>query len=339
MKKEVHFFRVFLVLTVVLSVLIVISLCFGEYNITFRELFNSLLGKQGYERTGLVIYEFRLPRIILSFLVGASLGCVGYLLQVLTHNPLADSGLLGINAGASFGTVAYLFVLNNGYELTNIFLVSLMPFFGVFGGLLAVGLIFSLSFYKGQIDLGKMILNGMGISLGFSSLTMYLSLKLQPDAYEMAVVWISGSIYRANWTMIKGIILWMVLILPLVYTKRHILDVLSLSDDLARNLGVNIKKERFIIILYATILVCASVSVAGSISFIGIIAPHIARNLVPHRAKYILPISILLGGTLVILCDFISKNLFAPIELPLSVLTGIIGGIIYFYLMAKDRKG
>lgn len=322
-------------LLVILFISCMMSVSYGTVKIGFVDVLRTLMNHAPSEQVQLVIFQFRLPRVILALMVGLCLGCVGFILQVLTKNPLADPGILGINSGASFGIVMYVFLVGSVDQVST---MSLMPLAGFIGGCIPGILIFVLSYQRGKLHISKVILNGIALSSGFSALILFISLKMNPNDFEAANAWINGSLYRGNWEMVTALLPWLVVIL-FIFLKIKPLDILHFSDEMSTSLGLNPNKERIHLMIFAIILSCITVSIAGSISFVGLIAPHIAKNLVPPKAGYVLFTSCLLGMIILVISDFVAKNAAAPAEIPLSVVTGLIGIPYFFILFRKSKKG
>jgi len=288
----------------------------------------------------LVIFHFRLPRIVIAALVGLGLGIAGTVVQGITRNGLADPGILGINAGAGASIVLFMFFFQMQLVVSgssNWLSILIMPVFGFVGGLVAAIIIYSFAWRNGKLDTQRLILTGIAISSGFGALSMYISLKMRASDFEMATVWMSGSIYNANWVFIVAMLPWLLILLPVIFRKAYILDYLQLEEATIKSLGIQIEKEKSILLLCSVGVISACVSVSGSISFIGLMAPHIARQLVGIQHRFVIPVSGAVGMLLVIISDYIAKTLFAPAEIPVGIIVAILGVPYFLYLLVKSK--
>lgn len=326
-----------LVLTVLILISMYISLTYGVFELTIRDVFRTIFRIETNADFELVIFDFRLPRIVIAALVGLGLGIAGAVIQGITRNGLADSGILGINAGAGAAIVIFMFFFQDQVQGSGWLSVMIMPIFGLIGGLIASLFIFFFSWKNGTFDTGRLILTGIAIGSGFGALSMYISLKMKASDFEMATVWVSGSIYNGNWIYIASMLPWLLILIPIIYKKAYLLDLFQLEDISTKSLGIAVEKEKSILLLASIGLVSACVSVSGSIGFIGLMAPHIARQLVGINHRHVLPVCGAIGMLLVVVSDFIAKNVFAPAELPVGIVISILGVPYFLFLLVKSR--
>lgn len=332
-------FLIVLATSIVLAMIVVyVSLTNGTFDIRAIDALKTLMRMDTTDEYNLVIFEFRLPRIIVGVLVGFALGVAGAALQGITRNHLADPGILGIQSAAGMTIVLFMLFIRGTIKGAEWLSILNMTVFGWAGGIFAAVLLFLFSRNNGSIDPKRLILVGIALNAGFGAMTLYISLKMNPQDFEMATVWLSGSIYSASWSQIVAVLPWVVLLVPLLIWKAHILNVLQLDEITSSGLGVHKDRERSLILLCCVGLISASVAVSGSIAFVGLIAPHIARRLVGLNHLYIIPISGTIGMLMVILGDFIGKTVFAPAELPVGIVISIIGVPYFIYLLIKGRK-
>ncbi len=322
----------------IIAVALYLSLTNGTFDMSVLEVVKTLLRIDQDEAHVMVVFEFRLPRIVLGALVGFALGAAGAVIQGITRNGLADPGILGINAGAGMAIVLFMLLFQGTMQQTGWLAVLTMPMFGLVGGLIAVALIYLFAMQGGRLDTQRLILVGIAIASGFSAITMYVSLKMNPNDFEMAVAWLAGSLHSANWKFVVTVLPWLILLLPILMFRAHILDLFQMAEDSVRSLGVSVEREKNVLLLCSIGLVSASVSVAGSISFVGLIAPHLARRLVGIQHLRIIPISGLIGTALVMIGDFIGKTVFAPAELAVGIVISVIGVPYYVYLLMRSNK-
>lgn len=326
------------VFVLLIAITVYISLTNGAFDMTVGEVVRTLLRIEGDPKFDLIIFDFRLPRIVIAALVGMGLGVAGTVIQGITRNGLADSGILGINAGAGAAIVIFMFFFQG--QLSNLGTAGIMlqPLFGLAGGLLAALLIYFFSFKGGRLDTERLLLTGIAIGSGFGALSLYVSLKMKSADFEMATVWISGSIYNANWVYILSMLPWLLILLPIIYHKAHLLDLFQLEEATVTSIGVRVEREKSILLLASIGVISSCVSVSGSISFIGLMAPHIARSLVGTRHRAIIPVSGAVGMLLVLLSDFIAKTAFSPLEIPVGIVVSIIGVPYFLYLLVKRKQ-
>lgn len=312
----------------------------GVFHMSVLDVVKTILRFEKNEQFDLVIFEFRLPRVVIAGLVGIGLALAGTVLQGITKNSLADPGIIGINAGASTAVVIFMFFFQvrlMDASLNSWVSILMMPIFGFVGGTIAAALIFLFAAKKRQLDMQRLILTGIAINSGFGALTMYLSLKMNASDYESAALWMAGSIYNGNWIFILSMLPWLLLFGVYVYKKAHLLDYFQLEDSQIISLGIELEKEKVKLLLASVALVSACVSVSGSIGFIGLMAPHIAKQLLGIHHRYIIPLSALIGAALLILADFIGKTVFAPAELAVGIVVSIIGIPYFLYLLVKAK--
>ncbi|MFE5321120.1 FecCD family ABC transporter permease [Paenibacillus sp. NPDC056579] len=315
-----------------------ISITNGAFDIPVKDVFGTLLRIHPNPDYDLVLFDFRLPRIVIAALVGLGLGIAGAVIQGITRNGLADPGILGINAGA--GSVVVLFMLLYQGKMSGIGWASAMamPLFGWVGGVGAAVLIFLFAWSNGRLDSQRLILSGIAIASGLGAFTMYISLKMNPQDFEMATVWLSGSVWNANWRFVAAALPWLVVLVPFIWWKSRLLDLFQLQQDSAVSVGVAVDKETVLLLLASVGIVAACVSVSGSMGFVGLMAPHIAKRLVGIQHKKVIPVCGLVGMVLVVAADFIGKTIFAPVTLPAGIVIAILGVPYFIYLLFRAKS-
>ncbi|WEV60407.1 iron ABC transporter permease [Streptococcaceae bacterium ESL0729] len=315
------------------------SLLSGTYPISTAKLVELLLHPGADNQAGLILWQFRIPRFILGALAGASLALAGYILQTITRNPIADSGLLGVSSGASFGSVFYYFLI--GSYLTNIKQIQSLSLilFGLAGALLALLLNFLLSFSFGGISMPRFILNGIALNTGFSALTAYFSLKINSDDYTRINNWLEGSISQGNWPLIRQVAPLVIILIPLLLTFEGQLRLLRYSDLQLKNIGFKMGYWRIFFVLLAAALVCSSVLIAGNVAFVGLLVPHLTAKFFKGHSKLLLVGITINGGSLLVICDTFAKTAFTPNELPLNAMMGLLGiPYILITFIQKNRQ-
>lgn len=323
------------ILVLLIFITFLVSLNLGSFKIDSLDVIKTLFG-YGTKSHEIVIFKLRLPRIIIAILVGSALSVAGTILQGVTKNDLADSGILGINSGAALFVVIYIYIMNgNVYDGVSDFTVFTMPIVALVGALFGAFLIYILAWKKG-ISSQRLLLVGIGINIAFTSILTIFQLKFTTQEFNRVMAWTSGSIWGSSWKYVFAVMPFIVILIGLTLYKSKYLDVLNLGDEISIGLGMNVEKERKKLIIYAVILAGVSTSVAGSISFLGLVSPHIARKIVGPKHKKLIPISALIGVLIILVADTISRNLLAPIEIPVGIVISIIGVPYFIYLMLVD---
>jgi iron complex transport system permease protein len=289
----------------------------------------------GTDRENLILFQFRMPRIVISILVGAGLALSGCIIQGITRNALADPGLLGINAGA--GLMVMLFVLF--FNSPSFMAVFTLPVVALLGAGTAAVAVYGLSRKKGEgTDPLRLILTGIAAQAGISALTTALVVKLDETQFNFVASWQAGSIWGSAWRFVLALLPWLLLVIPYVLSKFRVLDVLSLGDEIASGLGIVAGKERRKLLAAAVALAASCVAFSGSISFVGLIAPHLARRLVGPGHRTLLPVCALTGAVLVSAADTIARVIVQPSEIPTGIMVAIIGAPYFIYLLISNRQ-
>jgi iron complex transport system permease protein len=333
--KQKKFIVLMTILFILTMITFIISLNLGVVRIAPLDVFKTLLG-MGTARDQLVLVDFRLPRMILSLLIGAGLAVSGAILQGVTKNDLADPGILGINSGAGFMVILFIFFFQGSMNSVSTFGIFLMPLFALVGAVIAAFLIYVLAWKKG-IDPVRLILVGIGVNSGFGAAIIIFQLKMNPQDFMQAAVWLSGDIWGANWKFVAILAPLILLLLPFVLYKGHTLNMLNLGDQVATGLGIRVEKERRILLLAAVALAGFSVAAGGGIAFLGLVAPHIAKRLNGPKHQLFLPITAVLGSFLLLLADTIGKNLLAPTQIPVGIVVAIFSAPYFIFLLMKAK--
>ncbi|MGE7998574.1 FecCD family ABC transporter permease [Lysinibacillus sp. NPDC093190] len=321
-------------LALLIVITFVISMNTGVIKLTPMEVIRTLFG-QGDTQQQLILFEFRLPRLVIAVLVGMGLAISGAILQGISKNALADPGILGINAGAGLAVMLYI----SFFPSTEAAPVYLLPVLAFVGSGLAAALIYTLSYRRHEgITPMRLILTGIAIAAGISSAMIVLTLRLTPENYQFVATWLAGSIWGSNWRFVLSLLPWLLILLPFVYTKSRVLNVLNLGEITAVGLGASIERERRWLLAASVGLAGASVSVSGGIGFVGLIAPHLARQLVGSKHQFLLPAAALLGGLLVLMADTIGRSILEPSEIPAGIVVAVLGAPYFLYLLARLKE-
>lgn len=323
------------ILVVLIFITFLVSLNMGSFSIEPMDVIKTFLG-QGQRNHEIAIFKLRLPRIVIALLVGSALSTAGVILQGVTKNDLADSGILGINSGAALFVVVYIYLMNgNVYEGMSNLTVFTMPIVALVGALFGAFLIYSLA-WKGGINSSRLLLIGIGINIAFTSILTIFQLKFTTQEFNRVMAWTSGSIWGTSWKYVIAVLPFIVVFMGITMYKAKYIDVLNLGDEVSTSLGVEVEKQRRRLIIYAVILSGVSTAVAGSISFLGLIAPHIGRKIIGPKHKRLIPVSALIGTLLLLVADTISRNILAPMEIPVGIVVSIIGVPYFIYLMLAN---
>lgn len=307
----------------------------GYAAIPYSEVLASLFHPDGPEAS-VIILQIRLPRLLLAVLCGMGLALSGGILQAVTENPLADPGVLGINAGAGLSLMLFLSFFPSLHKSTLVF----QPLFAFVGGLAATGILYWFSKRKGKIRPTYLLLGGIGVSAGFSSVMLIMAADMDNSSYQMAARWLSGNIWGTSWFQVKALLPYLLVLIPYLFTKAGILDLLLLGEEASLALAVRVERERRILLLVAVALAASCIAVGGGIGFVGLVAPHMARRFVGVRHRTLLPTSMLLGGLLLLLADTMGRSLFQPIEIPVGILISILAAPYFLILLRRqtDRR-
>lgn len=336
MKKNRKFTIYFFGGMALIVLAIFISINAGFIKIPFNDVLATLLGN-GTEDNAITIFDFRLPRIVMAVMVGMGIAVSGAILQGVSRNPLADPGILGINSGAGLAIVLYMFFLQGSTLLSQGMLSTfIMPLIALIGAFSVALLIYLLAWKDGTTSPTRMLLVGIGINAACGALLIVFQLKMEPADFTKALVWLSGTIWATNWTFVWALLPWLVILIPLAIYRARILDIMTLSEPSAISVGVNINKERRNFLVLAVALAGACVAVGGGITFLGLIAPHIARKLVGASHKKVIPLSAVLGGLILLSADTIGRVVMEPMELPVGIVVAIIGAPYFVYLLVKS---
>lgn len=311
----------------------IISMNTGSIRLSPFDVIRTLFG-MGTAKENLILFDFRLPRIVISLLIGAGLAVSGCVLQGVSRNALADPGLLGINAGAGLAVVLFVCF----YPSTSTVSVFLMPLLALVGAGLTAVLIYSLAHKKNEgISPTSLILTGIAVAAGINAAMIVLTLTLSPEQYQFVATWIAGSIWGTNWKFVLALLPWIVVLLPYVMLKANMMNVLNLSDHTAAGLGAPIESSRRKLLFAAVALAGSCVAVSGGIGFVGLIGPHLARTLVGPKHQHLLPASAMIGALLTIIADTISRGMSSA-GIPTGVVVAVIGAPYFLYLLARTKS-
>lgn len=321
-------------LVLIISVLLlgVASLCLGQYSLTLREVLHQLTHfSDTQDIASQVIWTVRLPRILMALLAGGALGLCGATLQGVFHNPLVDPHIIGVTSGSAFGgTLAILLGLDPLLMMGSTF----------FFGLSALILVYTIAALQGRENALVLILSGIILSGFFAALVSLI--QYQADTEEVLpniVFWLLGSFATANWHKVLMLTVPVMISGAVLFQLRWRINLLSLSDKDAQALGVSVVPLRRSVLVCCAFLVAAQVAVSGSIAWVGLVIPHLARLLVGGDHRRLLPTAFWMGGGFMIVVDDIARTLMQA-EIPLGIITALLGAPLFtFLLIRSSRRG
>lgn len=319
--KHIYLFSVLVTSTIVIFI---ISLLIGSVDISIKQLLHALWA-QDDSLVSSVVLELRLPRTVVGFMVGAMLALAGALMQVLLRNPLAEPYVLGVSGGASAAVlIAMLSGLSGLWISGSAFL----------GAMISMLLVFGLAHGKGDWSPARLLLTGVVIAAGWGALISLILSITQGTQLRGMLFWLMGDLSYAQYTHWALIVLVVCLLVSMMISRN--LNILARGELQAATLGVSPKKIRYLIYFLSSLLAATAVTLAGNVGFVGLIVPHAIRLMVGSDHRVLLPAAFLLGGCLVMLADGLARTIIAPQQLPVGVLTAIIGIPVFLILLRRQ---
>jgi iron complex transport system permease protein len=304
-----------------------VGLAMGPAGLSPADVWAGLTGG-GNATTVAIVQDLRLPRVVLAFAIGGSLAITGAALQALVRNPLADPYLLGLSGGAGLGAVTAI-----ALRLVGAWTV---PAAAMVGALAAIALVYRVALVTGAVLDTRVLLLGGVVVGAFAASLMAAVMALAPaPQVRNALLWLLGSFDGASWTAVRVFAVYAAIPLVVLYYEANALDLLSLGEEPARYLGADVERTKRRLYFAASLLTAAAVSVSGIIGFVGLVVPHAIRLTWGHLHRTLLPAAFLLGGALLVVADAVARTAFAPLELPVGVVTAIIGVPIFIVLVRR----
>lgn len=329
-QKLIHWLIWISALSGILLGISIFSLCIGSASIPLNKIINLIVSGKGTTEYS-ILFDIRLPRIILGFAIGGALSLAGVILQGMFRNPLVEPYTLGISGGAALGVCLNIVLgLHRAGVLT-------LPLSGFLGAILVILLVYSLSIRKGILKIQGLLLTGVMISFISSSLIMLIMAISRAEDLHGIVFWIMGSLEEPSWLLIRLALIVSIIGLIISYLFCLDLNAFSLGEEEALHLGINIERTKRLLFILASFLIGLSVSVAGIIGFVGLVVPHFVRMFVGGDHRILLIGSFLCGAGFLIFCDTLARTIIAPMELPVGVITGILGGSLFIYALTKRQ--
>lgn len=318
-----------LILAALLFGVIIFSLCSGSVGMNLTKIWETVIRGKGTTEHS-ILFDIRLPRIILGFAIGGALSLTGVILQGMFRNPLVEPYTLGISGGAAIGVC-----LNIVLGINRKIGILSLPLSGFLSAILVILLVYSLSIKKGILKIEGLLLTGVMISFICSSLIMLIMSVCRSEDLHGIVFWVMGSLDEPNWTLIKAALGMSIFGLIISYLLCFDLNALSLGEEEAIHLGINTEKTKRMLFLISSLLVGFCVSVTGIIGFVGLVVPHFMRIIVGKDHRILLISSFIGGAGFLIFCDTLARIIIAPMELPVGVITGVLGGILFVWALTK----
>lgn len=320
-----------------LALLGTIALCtaLGSTPMGPAELFAALssgLGGRTTDPGAVILLQVRLPRVLLAGLVGAALSAGGVAFQALLRNPLAEPYILGVSGGAAFGAMLAIALGAEGFRWG----LSSIPLFAFLGALLSLGILYSLARTQGRLLTHTLLLVGVILNSFFSAGMMFFTSLTDSTRMHSLVLWLMGSLGSLPYRVLAPVALYITLGLGALWLVARELNLLSLGEETAQQLGVKVERLKRVVLLAASLLTGAAVSLAGLIAFVGLIVPHVVRLIFGPDHRLLLPVAALLGAIFLMAADTLARTLIAPTEVPVGVITALGGGPFFIWLLRQQ---
>lgn len=319
---------------VVSIVFLIVSIGFGVTIGTVSIPISTLWNGEGDESASNILWNIRMPRVVLAGLVGASLAIAGASFQGLLKNPLADPYTLGISSGASVGAVVTLF-FGISIPVLGIFTLPVFSMIGAFATM--IGVMGFAKLVDRSMKMETIILTGIIFSSFLGSI-ISLMIALTGEELRQIIGWLLGSVSMRGWDYVNMALPFIVLGTLLMWLNRRELNAMLFGEERAKHLGVNIKKRKLMILVGGSMVTGAAVAVSGTIGFVGLVVPHIVRLMWGADHRHVLPLSFINGATLLIICDLVSRTIITPTELPIGVITAFIGAPVFAFIFFRQRR-
>lgn len=302
--------------------------------IVLQRTFGLLSDQEIKPNVEMIIWNIRLPRILIALFIGAALSLAGAAFQGLLRNPLADPYTIGVSSGASFGAVCVLYFQISLWGLGTFTL----PIFAIIGGFIALAIVFSMTRLSSRsMSIETIILAGIIISTFISAvISLIISLSDQEDMRQI-LYWLMGSVGMRGWDHLQLFVPFFIVGSLIVLFHYRELNALAIGEESAQHIGVDVARKKKWILIGASLLTGAAVAVSGSIGFVGLVIPHLIRLLTGPNHRHVLPLSLLCGGAYLVIADMFARTVIAPEDLPIGVITALIGAPLFAILLMRQR--
>lgn len=319
------------ILLLLIVATVIASLSLGYSTLTFKRLIPVIFG-DGTKKENFILFDIRMPRVIITLLAGMALALSGSILQGVSRNDLADPGIVGINSGAGVAiTIFFLFFPTEAGPF-----IYALPVVAFIGGL-ATAVLIALFSWKKHVGIQpvSMVLTGIGFQMALSGVMIVLMSSADRQKVDFIAKWIAGGIWGTDLVFVNALWPWLAIFIPFTLYKANRLNILALNEPVAVGVGISLTRERLVLLFSAVALAASAVSVTGGIAFIGLLSPHIAKALVGPRNQLFIPISILFGGWLLVLADTIGRQIDIAGGLPAGIVVSLIGAPYFLFLLLK----
>jgi iron complex transport system permease protein len=335
-------YLILLILLLVMTIILSLNLGFSQIsfldilkifikNVPFIGNFAHFSNVQVVEE--IIIIQIRLPRILSGALVGAALAASGVIYQGVFRNPMADPYVIGASSGAALGA-SLAIVLGLGFALLG---VNTIPVFAFLGCLASVLLVYFISRVGSRVPVTTLLLSGISISIFLSAIVTYMQ-TIAGERLHALTFWLMGGFSYIEWKDVWSVLPFIFVGIGVTYLYSRDLNLLVLGEDQAEHLGVELEKTKLILLVSSALMTAAAVSISGLIGFIGLIIPHLTRLLTGPDHRVLLPASVILGASFMVICDGLARVIASPAEVPVGVITAVCGGPFFIYLLRRKRK-
>lgn len=326
-------YTLFIIFFLLLTIIILVSLAIGSVYIPPGEAIEVILNQSNNDVYVTIITQIRLPRVLLSLIVGSALAVAGVVFQGIIRNPMVDPYIVGISSGAGTG-VTLAIILNINWRIMGI---SSLPLMAFLGAIITVFIVYNLARTAKKLPVMNFLL--AGVAMGFLlNAVMSFIMVMGTNSLHKVVYWLMGSLSTANWQDVMMVLPYYFLsMLPIVFYIKD-LNIILLGDDNAFSLGVDVEKIKIILITSATLMTAVVVSVSGIIGFIGLIIPHISRIIIGPDHRKLIPFSAMIGGSFLLFSDNLARALMPPLEIPVGIITAVFGAPYFIYLLKKKKN-
>lgn len=322
-------FRLILSVVVVVITLLV-ALAVGSVSIAPGELWQCVTAECQQSISGVILWELRLPRVLMAFVAGGGLAVAGAMLQNATNNQLADPYLFGIVSGAGLGAVIFSVLAQSADSIGT-------PVAAALGAILAIILVMTVVVKNRLLRPEQIILAGVAVSFMLAAILHFVLFVAEPLAANRIIFWLMGSVAAASFESVVIVSIVLLVCVSLLVLLRHQIDALLLGDTQAETLGVNVNRMRFVLLMTTAIITAVTVAFCGGIGFVGLMVPHIVRQFTKGNTMNLIPFCFLVGGSFLVIVDLIARTSMTGQEMPLGVITSALGSV-FFLLMLKRKR-
>ena len=325
-----HLLGVTLALLLVLTAAICLGLAAGSTGFGFLELFKSITGSTDAGLMNDIIWRLRFPRVLLAALLGATLSLGGMVFQALLRNPLAEPYILGISGGSAIGAI--IGILLGLARFPGVWLTAFI------GSLATLGLLYVMASGRSMLQGSTLLLSGVMVNAFCSAVILFLVSMAQDSRLHNIIFWLMGDLAAATSDNVLALAATAIPCFGVIFARSHALNLLTLGNDMARSMGVNLKAEMSLLLIVTSLMISATVSYCGLVGFVGLVMPHMLRLILGPDHRILAPAAILGGAAFMVICDLLARTLPSQGELPVGVVTALIGAPVFVYLLRKSSK-